>query len=116
MSCLPTVRVINGRNNTDGVVFGMVEGAAAELYDFASVTRMTLEFDVDGTATVIDSDVEPAAIDWSAGSGEVEFALGDQGIPAGTYVARLFIYSPAYPSGYLMDVGGEGYTCNLKVI
>lgn len=116
MSCLQTIRVINGRDNTDGLVFGLVAGSTSTLWDFASVTRMTLEFEVDGVTTTIDSDTDPGAIDWSAGDGEVEFALGDQAIPVGTYAARLYIYSPAYPSGYLMDVGGEGMTCNIKVI
>jgi hypothetical protein len=116
MSCLPTVRVINGRNNTDGVVFGMVEGAAAELYDFTSITRMTLTFDVDGTETVIDSALEPTAITWGTTNGEVTFDLGDQAIPAGTYITQLVVYAAAYPDGYLMDVGESGYSFNLVVI
>lgn len=116
MSCLQTIRVYNGRDNTDALVFGMVEGSTSELYDFVSVTRMTLEFEVAGVATVIDSADDPDAINWSAGSGEVEFDLGDQAIPTGTYTAQLVVYSATYPSGYLMDVDGLGNSLVLKVV
>ena len=117
MSCLQTVRVITGRDNTAGLVFGMViTGGAAELYDFTSATRMTLTITVAGVVTVMDSDVDPLLIDWSAGSGEVSFALGHEGIPLGTYAAQLVVYSAMYPSGYLMDVGESGYSFNLVVV
>lgn len=117
MSCLQTIRVYSGLGNTAGLVFGMIaSNGDAELYDFSGATRMTLEVDVDGVATVIDSDVEPTAIDWSAGSGEIEFALGDQGIPVGLYSARLIVYSAVYPSGYLMDVGESGFSFMIRVM
>lgn len=117
MSCLQEIRVIDGHDNTAGLVFGMVaaDGTAA-LYNFASVTRMTLEFDVGGVPTVIDSDLTPAAIDWTAGDGEITFALGHEGIPLGSYPARLYIYSVAYPAGYLMDVDDSGFSAVLTVI
>lgn len=117
MSCLQTIRVITDRDNTAGLVFGMVAaGGTAELYDFTAATRMTLTITVDGVATVMDSDVDPTLIDWSAGEGEVSFALGHEGIPVGTYQAQLVVYSALYPSGYLMDVGESGYSFNLVVV
>ena len=118
MSCDMSIRVFNGRSNTDALVFGIKDVAGVRLYDFSEagedVTRMTLEFTAGGDSYVVDSDVSASAITWAAGSGEVVFSLGDQGLPVGSHEARLFIYSDTHPTGYLLDAG-DGYTVLLDV-
>tara|TARA_R110002110_G_scaffold415835_1_gene657215 strand:+ start:30693 stop:31046 length:354 start_codon:yes stop_codon:yes gene_type:complete len=115
MSCGIAIRVINGRGNTDALVFGIKSSAGVvSLYPFGDVTRMTLEFAVSGVPYGVDSAVSTGAIDWSAGNGEVEFDLGDEDLPLGTHEAKLYLYSPTYPTGFLLDAG-EGYTMLLEV-
>ncbi len=112
MSCATlSVRVLNGRNNTTTLVFGRKTGTVVALYDFSDVTRMTLEFD----AVVVDSALSPIAIVWGTTNGEVVLDLGGEGIAAGSYDASLFLYSPTYADGFLLD-NAFGYTFNMDVI
>lgn len=115
MSCLQVVRVFNGRENTAAQVFGVVgsDGSVA-LFDFTTATRYTLTFDVDGTPMVIDTDVDAGTIVEGVGDGELVFDLGDEAIPVGVYTADLVVYSPTYPTGYIMDVH-DGHTLTLDV-
>lgn len=115
MSCLQTIRVFNGHSNIGGLVFGVVgTDGTAELFDFAAATRFTLTFFVGDVETVIDTDDDAGVIAAGAGGGELEFDLGALGVPAGTYVADMVVYSPAYPSGYVMDAD-DGHTLILDV-
>ena len=64
--------------------------------DLSVVTRITLDLD---NGMVIDSQSAPAVFDWSAGNGVVAMKLGIATIPAGSYVATLFVYDPSNPLG-----------------
>ncbi len=114
MSCLERILVINGVGNTARLIFGVqTTGGAVSLFDFSDATRYVLTIDVNGTPMVIDTDDEPDAIA-SIGSGELEFDLGALAIPAGIYIGDLVVYTPAYPTGYLLHQG-EGHTMTLDV-
>lgn len=108
MSCEHKITVYSGSGNTAAVVFGYTDSNGdPQLFDFGEVTRylMTLEGD---TTETFDSDVDVGAITYAgAGTGELVFDLGLQGLPSGTYQATLRIFTPLYPTGYLVDTGDE---------
>jgi hypothetical protein len=117
MSCLQTIRVFNGRENTAAQVFGLVAAdGTASLFDFSTATRFTLTFTVDGVVRVIDTAVlaEATTMVEGPGAGEITFDLGDEAIPAGVYIADLVFYSPTYPTGYMLDAE-DGHTLQLDV-
>lgn len=70
------------------------------LMDFSSVTRMVLTFF--GAPNVVDTDISPSDIDWSGGSGVVEFNLNDVGISPGAYSASLKVYDLLHANGQIL--------------
>jgi len=115
MSCLERILVINGAGNTASLVFGMQStGGAVQLFPFGDATRYTLTFTLaDGSEMVIDTDDDPDAITF-LGDGEIEFDLGGLSIPAGLYIADLRVFTPTYPTGFLLH-SGEAHTAELDV-
>lgn len=109
MGCIDiSEKVFNGTSNTFELIFGLASpGGATALYDFTVVTRIVLElYDSAGLlADTVDSDISPAAIDYSLGNGEVSFELGSEAIPVGTYNVVMTAFAPLYALGYLFDSG-----------
>jgi len=65
--------------------------------DFSAATRMVATFR--GSAVVADTSVDNTLIDYSAGSGVVDFSFGGLSVPAGTYAVSLTVYDAAHPLG-----------------
>lgn len=69
--------------------------ANGEVVGIASATRVTVAFG----DTLIDSDVSPAAFDWSVGDGVIHLSFGEESIDAGAYKAVLTIYDTDNTNG-----------------
>ena len=71
------------------------------LIDFSAATRMVLSFA--GSLVVADTNSNPALIDWSIGSGVVEFNLNDLAIADGELLhATLVVYDPLHTDGQVL--------------
>lgn len=70
--------------------------------DLSAVTRMTLE--LEGHDTVLDTDDDATLIDWSAGSGAIEFNLSGAAldISVGRYRATLIAFDPDHTNGQVL--------------
>jgi len=76
--------------------------------DFSAATRMVATFR--GSAIVADTAVDNTLIDYSAGSGVVDFNFGGLSVPVGIYAASLTVYDAAHPLGQPVihpDTAGE---------
>ena len=117
MTCDVVVRVINGRNNTTSLVFGLNDNGAVSTYDWTGVTRFTMEFVNDlGVTVIVDTAIAPTSI-VTAAQGELLFTLGTLSpqLPLGSFPAKLYLYSALKPQGFLLDAG-NGYTFILEVV
>lgn len=81
------------RNGINTVNFADEDGPIG----FTSATRAVLKFK--GSTVTADTDIDPALIDYSQGSGDVVFSLGGLDIPEGEYAASLIIYDPSHTDG-----------------
>jgi hypothetical protein len=116
MSCAqPTIRVFDGLDNPANVVYGYTDDQGVnQLYDFSTTSRFVPTLTKAGATPVVpDTDIKANLIT-DEGNGELEFVLGQEGIPIGLYIGTLVITNPAYPGGYLMDTG-EGSTLMVDV-
>jgi len=68
--------------------------------DFSITSRMVLTFN--GAGVSVDSNSNPPRIDWSGGSGEVVFDLGDVAIAKGSYPSTLKVYDGTHPDGQVI--------------
>ena len=68
--------------------------------DFSAVTRMTLY--LHGSGVTFDTDVAASLINWSIGSGKVQFNINDESIAAGSYRGRLVAYDPTHTDGQVL--------------
>lgn len=74
------------------------------LIDFSAATRMVLSFE--GSVVVADTGVDATLIDWSAGSGVVEFNINGIDIEAGSELfATLVVYDPLHVDGQVIVSG-----------
>ena len=96
-----TVKAIVFANRANTITIRIISGGLAQ--DLASVTRMTLKVG----NTLIDSNTNPEAFDWTTGSseGKVILKLGALlTVPTEGYVtATLTVYDPEYSEGIVWD-------------
>lgn len=92
--------VFGGYDNPNTITASKTVDGTTTVYDFSTVTRMVVEFE--GSDIVADTDVDATLIDWSAGSGVIEFNFNDLSIDNGTYRATLIAYDPVHASGQVI--------------
>lgn len=69
--------------------------------DFSATSRMVLSFK--GSTVVADTAVDSTLIDWSLGSGQIQFNLRTLNIPQTIgYSATLVTYDGAHPNGQVI--------------
>ena len=69
--------------------------------DLSSLTKIDL---VVGDTTISDSTAGSFPVKWSTGTtGKIQLQLGDQGLTAGIFTAKIIIYDATYPNGLVWD-------------
>lgn len=94
-------KVYQGRDNISLVLFKDSTTNAA--IDFSTATRFVLTLG----ASVVDTDIDSAAIVTTAVVGELQFDLGNLSLPLGMQYATLTVYDPAHPNGQIIVCAPE---------
>jgi len=70
----------------------------------SDVDRMTATLigELSQNNITIDSDIDPAAFDWTVGSGKLRLYFGMLNVPAGTRLVRIKVYDPNHASGQVI--------------
>lgn len=97
MSCSVLKEIVyKGRNNPNSVTF---EQDGVEI-DFSAATRMLVDFE--GISTSADTADNAGLIDYSQGSGLVEFNFNGLDIPAGLYRASVVVFDALHTDGQVL--------------
>jgi hypothetical protein len=96
--------VYSGHDNLTVARFTQVidSGLHEVTLDFSDLTRIILTFPGTSPLIVFDSAELDGVIDWSQGSGLIEFDLSTFDIPENSYRAELVIYDAEHPRGQVL--------------
>lgn len=103
-----------GYDNPNTITVNDSDGNA---FDFSSVTRMVCILE-DDAGTTFDTAVDATLIDFSLGSGQVQFNFQDANVVPGNYKARLIEYDPVHTDGQALfhEDDDEDYALRFKFL
>lgn len=90
--------VFLGYDNPNTITVYDSDGVA---FDFSTITRAVVILE-DDAGTVLDTAADATLIDYSLGSGQIQFNFQDESVVPGNYKARLVVYDPAHPDGQVL--------------
>ncbi len=86
--------VYDNRDNSASILFSL----GGTPIDFSAATRFLLTVG----AVTVDTDTSPTAITTTATTGELEFLLGQEGLPVGKTNASLIVFDPGHTNGQVL--------------
>lgn len=107
--CEPVkLEVFDGRDNAPVLVFLVGAAGAEEPLDLTPVTRWLLELRRGGAGAAVDSQLDPGAFEVVAGTYDsrpvdaLRLRLGQAGLEAGVWRARLTAFDGGHPNGQVL--------------
>lgn len=96
------IRVFQGADGPNEVLQFRIIDHNGQVIDepFIGTSHATLE--IYGPNIVVDSRVNPEAIDWTLGGGKIELNLGAINVPPGAYRARLKVFNSVFVDGQVL--------------
>lgn len=102
MSGSKLIKAFRGANGPNSVLAFEVIDHDGKVVPEPFLTATHAKLYLYGNGIVVDSQVDLGAIDWSLGGGKIELNLGGVDVTAGSYRARLVVFGPNFPDGYVL--------------